>query len=290
MSTPMRILAGFLLVVLTLSGCRGGDPAAEPTPTPSRSKTPAATPTALPDPGPDARLGWSLEQRRVGDSRAYWVGVPTCVGSATCADWLDHPRRLIVWLHGARQVESRANASYLVSTMWKLTQGNAVIVFGMSAGDTRVWDADICCTVEKVDEVGYLQDVIADVGDAAPIDPERVGLVGMSNGGMLATKAACERPDLFKVVAVWAASWRGRCDRGPVTIGHWHGTADPVVPIGGGSTTILGRTVTFPPADWLEGRLAKGSTFTYVPVEGAVHWPAPVAASLELLTWFDERL
>jgi hypothetical protein len=75
-----------------------------------------------------------------------------------------------------------------------------------------------------------------------------------------------------------------------VVIGHWHGTGDTTVPIDGGTTAVLGRPVTFPPAGWLKGRLAKGSTFKFVAVPGAPHWPAPAATASTLLTWLDRHL
>lgn len=234
--------------------------------------------------------GWRLERRTLESGRAYLVGVPTCTGSSGCAAWLEHPRKLVISLHGAMEVESEASARAVINGVFTLTGGDAVPVVGLSAGGSRVWDADQCCTFHEVDEIGYLQDVISDVAAAAPVDPARVGLIGVSNGGMLATKAICERPDLFKAVAVWGASWKGACDRAPVAIGHWHGTADATIPVGGGTTPVLGHRVTFAPADWLEGRLAKGSTFKLVLVKGAPHWPAPAWAANAIVTWLDGRL
>lgn len=243
-----------------------------------------------PDPGPGAQVGWTVEQRTLDSGRTYFVGAPTCVGSTGCAAWLDHPRKLIIWLHGAGQVEDAANATPVVKGIFAFTGGDAIPVFAVSAGATRVFDADLCCTFAPVDEIGYLQDVIADVGTVAPIDPSHVGLSGASNGGMLATKAICTRPDLFKAIAVWAASWQGQCDKAPVTIGHWHGSADVSIPVAGGTTSLRGHSVRFPPADALRGHLAAGSTFKLTVVPGAPHWPAPLASAEEMLVWLDRHL
>jgi len=48
-----------------------------------------------------------------------------------------------------------------------------------------------------VDDVGFIEAVIKDVGARLSIDRGRVYLVGMSNGSAMAGRFACERPDLI---------------------------------------------------------------------------------------------
>lgn len=292
MRTSLRpVLPLLVLLLALLTSCAREHPEGAPStrpsiPSPSASATSAGP---LPDPGPGARVGSAVRQRILPGGRTYFVGVPTCTGSTGCEAWLAHPRKLIISLHGALEPEDAAHAAAVINGV-SAAAPDAVAVYGVSARGDRVWDADLCCTFRKVDEIGYLRAIIGDVDQVAPVAAGHVGLVGVSNGGMLATKAICERPDLFRAVAVWAASWRGRCDRGPVTIGHWHGSADATIPVRGGTTDVLRHDVDFPPAGWLKGRLAPGSEFKLVVVPGAPHWPAPPWAAQAILAWLDGHL
>lgn len=58
------------------------------------------------------------------------------------------------------------------------------------------------------DDVGYLAKVIETATARYPIDPTRIYVAGMSNGGFMATRLACERPELIAAVASVAASMR----------------------------------------------------------------------------------
>lgn len=61
------------------------------------------------------------------------------------------------------------------------------------------------------------------------VDPDRVFVTGMSNGGMMAYTLAC-RTDLFAAVAPVAGTMLVDCpDPSPVSLPHVHGTADTVV-------------------------------------------------------------
>lgn len=58
------------------------------------------------------------------------------------------------------------------------------------------------------DDVGFLAQVIANATTLRPIDPKRVYLSGMSNGGFMAERMACERADLIAGTAIVAATLR----------------------------------------------------------------------------------
>lgn len=294
--TLRRLVAPVLLATaLVLSGCGGGQhPAPTPTPTeatsaPTTSPAPSAT-GPLPAPGAGATLGWTARRVALTGGRSFFVGLPTCTGSAGCAAWLHYPRKLIIWAHGFGQPETLANAKYAIGGIFAATGGDAIPVFAVSEGGSRGFDADLCCTFRQVDELGYLDAVIGRAAKLTPIDTTRVGIAGASNGGMLATKAICTQPDVFKAIAIWGASWKGSCDSGPVTIGHWHGDADVAVPLRGGASTVAGHPVQFPPADWLRGRLAPGSEFTLTTMPGVPHFPVPLEVTGAMLAWLDQRL
>lgn len=101
------------------------------------------------------------------------------------------------------------------------------------------WNAGACCgtAVEQgVDDVGFVRAMVADVAKRHPIDPKRIYATGLSNGGMMAYRLACEASDLVAAIgAVSAVIVVAPCEpRFPVSVIDIHGTADRNVPIDGG--------------------------------------------------------
>lgn len=283
-SRSLRSLAGSgacLALVVGLLAC--GGPGGRPTPEVTGAATPR--PTEVPPPPPDATARPVL--RTLASGRSYWMYVPGCTASPSCTAWRQYPRKLVIFLHGLGQPEDQANALHNMRSVAASTGGDVLPVFGVTAGPGRSWDAGFCCAFEQIDELGYLRAVVDDVARHTAIDRARVGLAGTSNGGLLATRAICESPGEFAAAAVFAASWRGPCDAGPVTLRHWHGDADTVVPVQGGTYRLGARLVRFPPADWLASRVAPGSRFDLVVLPGAGHTAMPAR---EMWTWLDANL
>lgn len=284
--------------MLVLAGC-GGEPSPRRTTSPTASSTisPTASPSAtpgpgkirLPDPGPGAKLGWKTALESLPAGRSYYLAIPTCTGSPGCAAWLATPRKLVIWLHGVGQSETPTNAGLAFQALGRTTR-DVVPAFGVAAASHHAWDAGMCCTFAPVDDLGYLDALVDDAAGRTPIARDRVGLTGASNGGLLATRAICTQPDRYRAIAIWAASWQGSCDKAPVTIGHWHGDADTVVRLHGGPLRLGTHVVNFPPADWLEKRLAPGSEFRLTVVPGASHVTIPSATVADMMVWLDEHL
>ena len=62
----------------------------------------------------------------------------------------------------------------------------------------RAWNAGAsCCGGATTDDVTYLRRVVAAVAARVPVDRHRVYVVGLSNGGMMATRAVCDAPQDF---------------------------------------------------------------------------------------------
>lgn len=105
----------------------------------------------------------------------------------------------------------------------------------------RFWDAGpSCCNFDQaeVDHVSALHDVIERAVAAGRIDRDRVFVGGYSNGGFMAHRLACERPELIRGVVSVAGS--GPLDRSacktPVSLRvlQVQGDADPIVTYAGG--------------------------------------------------------
>ena len=97
----------------------------------------------------------------------------------------------------------------------------------------------------EIDDVGDLRALVASLAQRYSIDAERVFVVGMSNGGMMSLRLACETADVFRGFVAVAASLgealAGRCQpSAPRPVALIAGSADPVVPWAGGEVAVLG--------------------------------------------------
>ncbi len=111
----------------------------------------------------------------------------------------------------------------------------------MDALGRRFWDAgESCCnfTAPHIDHVGALRALIQSTLDRYPIDPERVYVGGISNGGFMAHRLACEAPELLRgVVSVSGAGplEAVTCKQpNGLRVLEIHGDADPIVSYAGG--------------------------------------------------------
>ena len=94
----------------------------------------------------------------------------------------------------------------------------------------------------RVDDIAFVEGMIAYEAQERNADRTRVFLTGHSNGGQLAFKLALERPELFAGIATTSAKLPTKdnmiCGPGrlPMPVLMMNGTDDPVVPYRGGRT------------------------------------------------------
>jgi polyhydroxybutyrate depolymerase len=118
----------------------------------------------------------------------------------------------------------------------------------------------------KPDDVAYLRRVIAAALRATCADPARVGVTGVSNGGGMSARMACDAADLIAAAAPVAGGYGSlpECHPSrPVPILEVHGVVDHVVPYGGKGASRSGAVSAFL-AQWRRldgcGGAAKRST------------------------------
>ena len=107
-------------------------------------------------------------------------------------------------------------------------------------GRLATWNAGGCCGEARdraVDDVGFVRAVVARVKSRVAIDGARVFAAGMSNGGMLAHRLACEAPDVFRAVAsVAGTDATANCAPSrPASVLHIHARNDTHVLFTGGA-------------------------------------------------------
>ena len=113
-------------------------------------------------------------------------------------------------------------------------------------GGSRFWNAtDLCCglTDNKPDDVAYLSGLVGEAGGIVNID--RVFAVGLSNGGFMSYRLACDSmPGLTAIAVLGGSSFADpeRCASArPVSVLHMHGTSDTVIKFEGGTNPGLGE-------------------------------------------------
>jgi len=206
-----------LVVIATLSGC-GILRSATPAPSGS-AVAPTTTAGAVP-------VGTSSRTLEIdGQTRTYLIHRPAV---------LDASAALVMMLHGGFGSAAQAERSYGWNA--EADAQRFVVVYPDGAG--RAWNVGGgCCGTPGrtgVDDVAFLAAVVHDVELALPIDPARVYATGISNGGMMAYRLACDT-SLFAAIGPDSATLLGDCPTPhPVSVLAIHGTADHNIPYDGG--------------------------------------------------------
>ena len=108
----------------------------------------------------------------------------------------------------------------------------------------RYWNAtDACCQnvvwATPVDDVSYILSLIAEAVQNYGADPDGVVITGLSNGGFMSHRMACEAGGSIRaIVALNGVTWDdfSKCpDTGRPDILHVHSTADGVIAYNGGA-------------------------------------------------------
>ncbi|MFM7735545.1 MAG: alpha/beta hydrolase family esterase [Alphaproteobacteria bacterium] len=121
-------------------------------------------------------------------------------------------------------------------------------LIGGSWGRARTWNAGggvdgwkcvsgpACFT--HADDVAYLAAVVDDLASTYAIDRSRVFATGLSNGGAMSYRLACDSDLVSAIAPVSGANQLAAAasctPSGPVSVLHFHGTADPCWPFDGG--------------------------------------------------------
>lgn len=101
------------------------------------------------------------------------------------------------------------------------------------------WNSGTCCgfaQANNVDDVGFVRTMIADIQTIAAIDSKRIYATGMSNGGIISYRLACEASDLIAAIGSVSGTQNiTPCNpQSPISVIDFHGTADQHLPYNGG--------------------------------------------------------
>ena len=170
------------------------------------------------------------EEITLADGRTYRIDLPTTVTNAP----------VILALHGGGGNPDQFARNTGLSGP-ATSAGYAVIYPAGSArrGVFLTWNGGYCCgyaAAAGIDDIGFLDRVIADATSRFDLNAQRVYITGMSNGAVLAETYAALRPSQIRAVAGVAGTMDARTIvvAGRMPWLHIHGTADMLVPYTGG--------------------------------------------------------
>lgn len=200
------------------------------------SSVPSSTPTE-----PEFTLGpgdYDFSLVHDGLKRIYKVYVPSSYDKKTQTS-------VVIYLHGgggsinAAYKDGLDKASDKFGFILVIPAGTGPIPDRLLVWNGGNWGAGECCgsAVEKnIDDVGFISKIINEVKTKFNADEKRIYATGISNGGLMSYRLACELSDKIAAVApVAPPGTPSACAPSrPVSIMHIHGTADPCAPFNGG--------------------------------------------------------
>jgi polyhydroxybutyrate depolymerase len=114
-----------------------------------------------------------------------------------------------------------------------------VAVYPQGLGDPPIWNAGVLWYNPKKlgDDVQFMRDLLSNLSKSVCVDPARIYVNGMSNGGGMTNRIACEMADQVAAVGMVSGAYSpvpGGCHPArPIPVIAFHGTADSVVNING---------------------------------------------------------
>jgi polyhydroxybutyrate depolymerase len=148
------------------------------------------------------------------------------------------PLPLVLVLHGGTQ---SATSAERMSRMSELAdQEKFLAVYPSGTGTAPTWNSGNCCGYAQrnnVDDVAFIRAVIDQLKRDYSVDPKRIFATGISNGGMMSYRLACELSEEIAAIAPVEGAQNLDCrPSSPVSVLVFHGTADRLVPFDGGTS------------------------------------------------------
>jgi polyhydroxybutyrate depolymerase len=209
------------------TGATPTSPVGTTAPTPPAAGAPCTGKEALQGP---RDLDWTLAAGGV--DRTVHVHVPKGYDATK-------PSPVVLDFHG--YTSNGAEQNLLAHMNVKADAVTFIAVHPEGTGTTPSWNAGACCgdaAANATDDVGFVGAIIDELESKLCVDAHRVFATGMSNGGFLSHRLACELSTRIAAVAPVAGLLAiPTCNpTRPTSVFHFHGTLDPLVPYDGSPT------------------------------------------------------
>ena len=172
-------------------------------------------------------LKWTINSG--GKDRTVYVRVPSKYDATK-------PTPVVLNFHGYTS-NAKEQAAY-TGMERKADEAGFIAVHAEGIGTQKSWNAGACCgdaMETKVDDVALVSAIIDELEAKLCVDAKRVFATGMSNGGFLSHRLACELSNRIAAIApVAGVMGIPTCTpTRPVSVMHFHGTSDYLVPYDG---------------------------------------------------------
>ena len=138
----------------------------------------------------------------------------------------------------------------------KADEAGFIVVYPQATGSPTTWQ-DLPFNSEysdtEVNEVLFVRDLIEHLESELNIDPQRIYAVGMSNGGGMTHRLACDMADKFAAIAPVAGAfylWDDCQPSQPIPVVAFHSMKDDVVPYEGTDNPLFIDIPAIP--DWAQ--------------------------------------
>lgn len=167
-----------------------------------------------------------------GLTRQYMLYIPASYDAT-------QPVPLIFSIHGLLS-NSKQQARY---SGWNAIADaeNFIVIYPQGTGFPSRWYSGLRLSRDDaaaVDDVGFIADIITATRASLCIDPARIYATGLSNGGGMSYRLACELADQIAAIGTVAGAYTELptpCEPSrPVPVISFHGQQDPIVPYEGG--------------------------------------------------------
>jgi polyhydroxybutyrate depolymerase len=170
---------------------------------------------------------WSVDVG--GTSREFVVHVPPTYDPS-------HPTPVVLNFHGYHMGPKLQE--WLTTMSAKSDAAGFLLVYPRGTGSPSSFNAGACCgdaARDGTDDVAFTRAMLDRLEADLCVDPRRVFATGMSNGGFMSHRLACELSDRIAAVApVAGVNGVAECNpTRPVPVLHFHGTDDPTIPYAG---------------------------------------------------------
>ena len=221
--------------IAVLSGCRSAR--ASSASEQDGPATPAVGRASGPGRARQAASGRSAQEITVGGvTRGYVRYEPPGLDASTAVP-------LVLVLHGRGGNGTIAERLYEMNDQASLH--GFVVAYPDALGDPPTWHSGLGLGGVQQDDVAFIRALVEREAGTRALDQNRLYTCGHSSGGLMSYRLAAEASDLFPAVGVVAGSVGVRAPNGrvitipkparPVSVIHFHGTDDPLVPYHGGS-------------------------------------------------------
>lgn len=176
-------------------------------------------------------LGCSLETKQLvfqDITRSYTIYTPSSYNPNT-------PTSVVLAFHGGM-----GNGQQFADTtgLADLAEQEGFILVAPEAVN-GYWNDGRSSPSANIDDVGFIQSLIAELSSLRNINPQQIFATGHSNGGAFTQRLGLELSDQLAAIATVAGSLStdlvaSTSPKGPISVLMINGTADPILPWGGG--------------------------------------------------------